>query len=233
MSNYWHLNIIAPSPLRGGDETYIGGLLAITYHTFISLYRLVLGLVFGFLGGVFVGLVISSVEFFNKILSLTINIIRICPLLAMTPLFQFWFGTNEIGVIVFIAYGVGVIFLVGTLNAVKNIPNYYINYSKMLGASGYATLVKVVLPSILPELFSSIYLALGVAWSALISAEYIGVESGLGRIIIWSDYFTHTARMTLAALVILSLSFISILVVGRISAFALRWMPGVKSQEAA
>ena len=42
---------------------------------------------------------------------------RMLPLLAMVPLFQLWFGTYFIGKVAFIAYGVGVLFVAGTINA--------------------------------------------------------------------------------------------------------------------
>ena len=54
-------------------------------------------------------------------LDLPVQLVRGLPLLAMVPLFQLWFGTYFIGKVAFIAYGVGVLFVAGTVNAVKNV----------------------------------------------------------------------------------------------------------------
>jgi sulfonate transport system permease protein len=43
------------------------------------------------------------------------------------------------------------------------------------------------MPAIVPELCSSVLLTLGLAWSAVIGAKYIGLESGMGRIIIYAQ----------------------------------------------
>ena len=57
----------------------------------------------------------------------------------MVPLFQLWFGTYFVGKVIFVAYGVGVIFFAGTVNAVRNVPQIYIDNARTLGASGFGS----------------------------------------------------------------------------------------------
>jgi sulfonate transport system permease protein len=81
------------------------------------------------------------------------------------------------------------------------------------------------LPAIVPELSTSVLLTLGLAWSAVIGAEYIGVDTGLGRILIYAEYFSHTGRMALVAVLLIVYAGLSFLVFRRICARMLRWMP--------
>ena len=78
-------------------------------------------------------------------------------------------------------------------------------------------------PAIQPELFSSVFLMLGLAWSAVIGAECIGIESGIGRMIIWAQFFSQTGRMALVTIVIVVYAMISFAIVKRARVFA--WMP--------
>ena len=71
----------------------------------------------------------------RRLVDLPVQFLRTLPLLAMVPLFQLWFGTYFIGKVLFVAYGIGVIVFAGTVNAVRNVPQIYIDNARSLGAS--------------------------------------------------------------------------------------------------
>jgi sulfonate transport system permease protein len=146
------------------------------------------------------------------------------PLLAMIPAFQFWFGASNFSAILFVAYGTSIPFILGTINAVANVPKRYVESARTLGASRWAVYRMVVLPAILPEMFSTIVVALGLAWSAVIGAEYIGVQSGLGRVVIWSDYFSNTGRMVVVTFLIVAYAGLSFAIANAVRRRALDWM---------
>ena len=200
-------------------------MLAIGYHSALTLMRLILGLLFGTVAGILLGLAFSWSPFLRRLASTPLHILRMFPLLAMVPLFQFWVGANTVGAVVFVAYGVGVVFFATTINAVSNMPNRYFEYAQTLGASRLRIYVSVVFPAIVPELCSSVMLTLGLAWSAVIGAEYIGLDSGMGRVLIFAQFFSNTGRMTLATLVIILYAGLSYMLFRRVSARILRWMP--------
>jgi sulfonate transport system permease protein len=231
MSDYWTFDILAPMPSVGGEQTYLGAVLAIGYHSALTLMRLILGLLFGTVGGILLGLAFSWSPFLRRLASTPLHILRMFPLLAMVPLFQFWVGANTTGAVVFVAYGVGVVYFATTINAVSNMPNRYFEYAQTLGASRLRIYVSVVFPAIVPELCASVMLTLGLAWSTVIGAEYIGLDSGMGRVLIFAQYFSNTGRMTLATLVIIFYAGLSFMLFRRISARILRWMPSTAFAE--
>jgi sulfonate transport system permease protein len=230
MSDYWKIQLWAPVPELGGERTYLGAVLAMSYHSALTLYRVAAGLALGGAVGLVLGLLVSVSATARRLVATPLHILRMCPLLAMIPLFQFWLGATNWSAICYVAYGVGVVYFVGTLNAVANLPRRYIEAARTLGASQPLIYWRVILPAILPELFSSVFLTLGLAWSAVIGAEYVGVESGIGRMIIWAEFFSHTGRMVLITVFIVIYATLSFALVRRIAARVLVWTPGSASR---
>ena len=233
MSDYWTFDFLAPVPMLGGEQTYRGAVLAIGYHSALTLSRLIQGLVFGTAVGILLGLAFSWSSFLRRLASTPLHILRMFPLLAMVPLFQFWFGANTTGAVAFVAYGVGVVYFVTTINAVSNMPNKYVEYARTLGASRLRIYRSVVFPSITPELGASVMLTLGLAWSTVIGAEYIGLDSGIGRVLIFAQFFSNTGRMTLTTLLIIIYAAISYALFRRVAARILCWMPSSAFADAA
>jgi sulfonate transport system permease protein len=225
MADYWKFPFWAPITALGGEKTYRGALLALGYHSALTLGRLAAGLAIGAAFGVGMGLAIAWSRLLRRITFLPLVVFRMIPLLAMIPLFQFWVGTNSAGVIAFVAVGVGAVYLVGTVNAVANVPVRYVDYARTLGASSAQVYARVVLPAILPELFSSVTLTLGLAWSAVIAGEYVGIDSGLGRILIFAQFMSQTGRMALIAILLLIYAGASYAIFGAIARRLLAWMP--------
>lgn len=223
MADYWKLPFWAPVPDAGGAQTYLGAFLAIGYHSGATLARLLIGLFIGGLVGTVIGLLLSASGVARGIMGLPLHFLRMTPLLAMIPAFQFWFGVSNGSAVIFVAYGTAIPFILGTINAVANVPRRYVESAMTLGASRWAVYRQVILPAILPEMFSTIYVAQGLAWSAVIGAEYIGVQSGLGRVVIWADYFSNTGRMVIVAFLIAFFAGIGVLLTNRLRRRLLNW----------
>lgn len=229
LSDYWTFDYWAPRPSFGEPQTYLGAFLAIGYHSGRTLMRLLLGLSTGLVAGIGSGLVISYWPFFRRLAWAPLNFLRMTPLLAAIPLFQFWLGANTTGVTVFIAFGVWVLLLVATINAVANVPDRYLESARTLGASRFRTYRTVVIPGALPELRTSLLLATGLSWSLTIGAEYLGLRDGLGAILLTAENFTNTGRMMVMALVLIFYALLSFVLLDLLAARALRWMPSLET----
>ena len=59
MSDYWRIDMWAPMPIVGGEQTYLGAFLALGYHSALTIARLASGLVLGAVGGTLLGLAVS------------------------------------------------------------------------------------------------------------------------------------------------------------------------------
>jgi sulfonate transport system permease protein len=225
LADYWEGGLGVPSVAEGAPPSYLAALLAILSHSLDTMVRLYAGLLVGGVIGTALGLAVSWSRWSRRLVDLPVQIIRTLPLLAMVPLFQLWFGTYFVGKVIFVAYGVGVIFFAGTVNAVRNVPQIYIDNARTLGASRLRLYRTVILPAIFPELRATILLSLGTAWAAVLGAEYLGAQSGLGYIIVYSEQFAYLDRMFIVALLFVIYASISYALFDRLCLRLLRWTP--------
>lgn len=224
LSDYWQgrFGLDRPGP---GEQTYGHAALAILSHSIDTWVRLLLGVAIGAVAGTALGLAVSVSAWARRLVSVPAHLLRTLPLLAMVPLFQLWFGISLSGMVIFVAYGIGVVFFAATINAVANVNPVYIDNARTLGASNRTVYRTVILPAIFPELRSAILLCLGLAWSLVLGAEYLGAQTGLGQIIVYSELFGYVDRMFIVALVFVLYASLSYIVFARLSARLLDWVP--------
>ena len=112
-----------------------------------------------------------------------IEILRPVPPLAWIPLSILWFGIGDVQNQFIIFLGCFFPILVNTVAAVKGIEPNLIRAARALGANEWHVLWRVVLRAALPQIVTGIRVGLGVGWMALVAAELVGANSGLGFLI--------------------------------------------------
>jgi len=225
LADYWQGGLGVDAVAQGAPPSYLAAVLAIVSNSLDTVVRLYVGLLLGGLVGTFLGLAVSWSLWSRRAVALPMQLVRSLPLLAMVPLFQLWFGTYFVGKVAFVAYGVGVIFFAGVVNAVKNVPQIYIDNARSLSASKAMMYRTVILPGILPEMRSTLLLSLGTGWGAVLGAEYLGAQSGLGYIIVYAGQFAYLDRMSLVAIIFIVATSISYRAAGAVTARMLEWAP--------
>jgi sulfonate transport system permease protein len=225
MADYWQGGLGVPSVAEGARRSYEAAGLSLLSNSLDTIMRLVAGLAAGGGLGLSLGLAMSWSRWTRRIVDLPVQFLRTLPLLAMVPLFQVWFGTAFLGEVLFVAYGIGVIVFAGTVNAVRNVPQIFIDNARTLGASRIALYRTIILPAILPEMRSTVLLSLGAGWGAVLGAEYLGAQSGLGYIIVYAQQFAYLDRMFLVALLFILYTSVSYWGISRLTARMLVWAP--------
>jgi nitrate/nitrite transport system permease protein len=101
--------------------------------------------------------------------------------------------------------------LINTALGVASIDKDLINVGKVLQLSVPTTILKLVLPSALPYIFTGLRLSLGVGWMVLIAAEMLAQNPGLGKFV-WDEFQNGSseslARIMVAVLTIGTLGFL-------------------------
>ena len=230
LSDYWPGGWGIPAVSEGAPRSYLAAFASILVHSADTIGRLAAGLALGGIVGLVLGLAISWSRWTRRLVDLPIQFLRTLPLLAMVPLFQLWFGTDYLGEVMFVAYGIGVIVFAGTVNAVRNISTIYLDNARALGASQAMLYRTVILPAIFPAMRSVILLSLGAGWGAVLGAEYLGAQSGLGYIIVYAQQFAFLDRMFLVALLFILYTSVSYWAISRASARLLAWAPPEQRQ---
>ncbi len=218
---------LAPFPAILGEEarTWPAVFLALAFHSFMTLSRLVLGLSIGLLGGLSTGLVISYWSVLRQISWTSMNFLRMIPLLAAIPWMQVALGATLRGLTTFIAFGVWVVLVVATMNSVANVPDRYIESARTLGASRLRTYFKVIIPGSMPELRTALLLSAGLGWSLTIAAEFLGFPTGLGYMASIAVQETNTARLVIVAIVVAVYSLLTFFFLNEMFKKLVSWMP--------
>ncbi|MDE0374748.1 MAG: ABC transporter permease subunit [bacterium] len=214
MSRYWtvrgldlglvsfNVEGLAPLPILRGEATWLGAFLAIAYHSGVTLFRLLCGLVLGMALGLLTGLLLPYWPAVRKTAWAPMNFLRMIPLLVAAPWLQLVLGRRFLGITIYIAFGVWIVLVVATMNAVSNVPDRYIESARTLGASRLQTYYRVIVPGSIPELRTALLLAMGGSWSLAIVAEFLGFGSGLGHLADAAVHGTNTAQLLIVAFIV-------------------------------
>ena len=112
-----------------------------------------------------------------------VEVLRPVPPLAWIPLSILWFGIGDTQNQFIIFLGCFFPILLNTIAGVKGVEPNLVRAARCLGASEGRILWRVVLRAALPQIITGIRVGLGVGWMALVAAELVGANSGLGFLI--------------------------------------------------
>jgi nitrate/nitrite transport system permease protein len=90
--------------------------------------------------------------------------------------------------------------LINTAVGVSSIDSDLVNVSKVLRLNAVNHIVKIVLPSSIPMIFTGLRLSLGIGWMVLIAAEMLAQNPGLGKFV-W-DEFQNGSSQSLARIMV-------------------------------
>jgi ABC-type nitrate/sulfonate/bicarbonate transport system permease component len=151
-------------------------------HTFDSLKREIVAFCWASLA-IPLGIAMGWWKTVNEQVDSLVEILRPIPPLAWIPLSILWFGIGDTQNQFIIFLGMFFPVLLNTIAGVKNIEPNLVRAARCLGASEGRILRRVVLRAALPQILTGIRVGLGVGWMALVAAELVGANSGLGFLI--------------------------------------------------
>lgn len=153
-------------------------------HLFASLERILLGVGIAVILGVATGLFMSRSRVANKILGSFVYFTYPVPKLALLPVVMLLAGIGNMAKVIMIILIIIFQIIIATRDAVKNIPeeNYYILTS--LGANQWTIMKNLTFPAILPDLLTTLRIAIGTAISVLFVTETYGTDQGMGYFIV-------------------------------------------------
>lgn len=203
-----------------GDAVYV-----LLTNSLITIKRVVIGLAIGGAAGIITGIIIGLQPVLRGMFYPVIKVLRNIPLLALIALFLVWFGGEEIGIIIYIAFGLWIIYTTNIIEAIDNADRIRINFARTLGAKNMDVYTNVILPMIVPNIINTTKVALGVSWAIALGGEFLAAQSGLGRLLIVSQQYMETGRMLIILILFIILTAIFSWIVKVIGNRITRWMP--------
>src|SRR5208282_2707822 len=191
----------------------------------VSTVRVLEGFGLGSLIGISLGILSAWTRRLEYSLDPWMNFFRFTPALALLPLYSLWFGTGEISKILLIVTGVAVVTWLGTDHGIRETPQTLVRAALILGAGRWLLLRKILLPSALQHIFSSLRVALALAWVTLIVAELMNPRiPSLGYLLALASAFTKVQTILVGITVIGSLVLTSDIIAITLYNRATSWM---------
>lgn len=155
-------------------------------HSWGSLHRVLVGFGFAVLLGVPLGLLMGLKKGLYTSTRSIIEPFRFIPPIAWIPLAIIFFsGLTRFSFLIFL----GAFFPIYTAThvGVSRVEPIHRKVFMVHGASKFQILTRVVVPTVLPDVFGGMRVAMGAAWLTIVAAELTGGTSvGLGRMMV--DY---------------------------------------------
>lgn len=176
---------ILPPPLLAATtfiELVLSGELFI--HISASLSRVIAAWGLSALVAVPLGLAMGRWRRFEIVVDPVVELFRPISPLAWIPLAILWFGISETGKIFIIFVATFFPILLNTVSGVKGVDKVLIRAGQVLGCEDEWSLFrKVILPASMPTIIVGFRIAFGTGWAAIIAAELVAAQSGLGYLI--------------------------------------------------
>ena len=153
-------------------------------HIGMSLGRVATAWLLGAVIAIPLGLAIGRFRTFERLVDPIIELFRPISPLAWIPLAILWFGIGESGKVFVIFIATFFPTVLNTVAGVKGVDPVLIRAGQVLGCSDEPAIFrKIILPAALPSIVVGLRISFGTGWAAIIAAELVAAQSGLGYLI--------------------------------------------------
>ena len=179
--NTWDPYISQPFFDDGGTSKGLG------WQILISLQRVAVGYGLAALVGISVGGFLGLNRFAGKGFDPVVQVLRTVPPLAWFPISLMVFqDANTSAIFVIFITAIWPI-IINTAVGIQEIPQDYTNVARVLRLSKRAYITNIVIPATVPYVFTGLRIAVGLAWLAIVAAEMLKADGGIGYFI-WDAY---------------------------------------------
>jgi sulfonate transport system permease protein len=193
----------------------------------VSLARVAAGLAIGLGAGAVLAIVAGLSRRGEDAVDATMQMLRTLPFLALVPLFILWFGIGELPKVALIALGSAFPIYLNLFAGIRSVDPRLAEMGQVFGLSRAGLIRHVILPGAVPSALVGLRYSLGVAWLALVVAEQVNAQSGIGYMINDARDFLRTDVIMVGLLVYALLGLAGDLLVRALERRLLAWRPAL------
>lgn len=155
------------------------------YHSRITLSETLIGFAIATGVGFIVAFILWYSDFLRKVLEPYLVVLNSLPKIALGPIIIIWFGAGSKAIIFMCILIVIIVTIMNILNSFTSCDKQLIALTRSLGASKMQIFFKLVLPSSLKDIVSTLKINVGLSWIGAIMGEYLVSKAGLGYLLIY------------------------------------------------
>ena len=154
-------------------------------HTGVTIYETIIGFLSGTILGTFIAIVLWWSDFTAKVLDPYLVVLNALPKTALGPIILIWVGGTTSSIIVMALLLSIIVTILNVYQSFRSCDEDKIKLLKTFGATKIQILRKVVLPSSIPEMISTLKINVGLSLVGVIVGEFLVSKAGLGYLIIY------------------------------------------------
>jgi NitT/TauT family transport system permease protein len=200
------------------------------WHLEWTLVEMTLGYVLGVSVGLVLAIAITSLPWATQIVRPMMLGLFAIPKVALAPLIIVWFGIYLVPKIVLAASLVLFIVYFNTVAGIVAVNHRTQEVLRVMGASSFAVLTKLTLPSAMPYIFTAMRITVPGALIGAIIGEFLSSNRGIGFLIAAASSRYDTARVFAGILSLLIFVLLLNAVISRLERYQARWQPVSESK---
>ncbi len=174
------------------------------YHSRVTLNETLIGFAVATGVGFLVAFVLWYSNFLRQVSEPFLVVLNSLPKVALGPIIIIWFGAGDKAIIFMCILIVVIVTILNILNSFTNCDNQLIALGKSLGASKMQIFFKIVLPSSLKDIISTLKVNVGLSWIGSIMGELLVSKAGLGYLLTYGKQVANM-HLVMTATVVLCL----------------------------
>jgi sulfonate transport system permease protein len=196
----------------------------------VSLERVAIGFGFGAAVALWLAVIAGLSSVGEHAVDPLMQMLRTVPLFGLIPVFIVWFGIGNLPKILLIALAAAFPLYLNTFSGIRNVDAKLAELGEVLHLRRTELIWQVVLPGALPQILVGLRQSLGFAWLALVVAEQINANAGLGYMISQATQFLRNDVIFVALIVYCVLGLLTDALVRLLERRALTWRRGFGEQ---
>jgi len=189
----------------------------------VTLARVVAALIASFVFGLALAMAMYRSEALNNYLHPMIRILMAVPVVSWILFAVLWFPGVEFRIGFVLVVVCGPVFLVDTLDAMHNVPRDLRSMMRSFRPTALQFFVKLMLPAIVPTIFTSWKVNISLAIRVVTIAELVGAVTGIGHQLSVAQELFSVSDVFAWTIVLVALLFLLEALVARVEARLLRW----------
>lgn len=224
------LGYIAPYVLPAPSKVVLTGYKLATTGTLlndllVSLTRAIVGFAIGGSIGFLLGTLVGFSRLAEAFIDRSVQMVRAIPFLAVLPLVIVWFGVGEAQKIFLVALGVGFPIYINTTLGIRQVDPKLVELGRVQGLTTGELIRRIILPGAMPSILTGVRFSLATAWLALVVAETIGAQAGLGFLAMDAREFLRTDVIVLTVVIYALIGVGADVIARRLEKALLKWHP--------
>lgn len=194
------------------------------HHVSVSVMETIIGFLAGTILGVIFAIGLWWSDFWAKVLDPYLVILNSLPKTALAPIIIIWVGAGYTGIIVTAITVSIVVTIMNMFISFKSVDEDKIKLLQTFNASKLQILSKLILPSSVPDLISTLKINIGLSWVGVIVGEFLVSKAGIGYLIVYGGQVFKLDIVMMSVMILTIISALMYKIIAIVESKLTKWV---------